>query len=69
MLRLAMKAIPLRHDTQPLDILFEDDHLIAVNKPPGLLTAPKHRYIVSLTLKIHHHPVFPERVHHPLFPE
>lgn len=47
MLRLAMKAIPLRHDVRSLDIVFEDDHIIAVNKPPGVLTAPKHRYIVS----------------------
>jgi 23S rRNA-/tRNA-specific pseudouridylate synthase len=48
MLRLAMKAIPLRHDAEPLEILFEDDHLLALNKPPGVLTAPKHRYMVSL---------------------
>ena len=46
MLRLAMKAIPLRHDDVPLDVLFEDEHLLAVNKPPGVLTAPKHRYAV-----------------------
>jgi hypothetical protein len=46
MLRLAMKAIPLRHDAEPLEILFEDDHLLALNKPPGVLTAPKHRYMV-----------------------
>ena len=46
MLRLAMKAIPLRHDAEPLEILFEDDHLLALNKPPGVLTAPKHRYLV-----------------------
>ncbi|WP_369409141.1 RluA family pseudouridine synthase [Deinococcus arboris] len=24
----------------PLDVLFEDDHLIAVNKPPGMVTHP-----------------------------
>jgi hypothetical protein len=48
MLRLAMKAIPLRHDTEGLEILFEDDHLLALNKPPGVLTAPKHRYMVGL---------------------
>ena len=24
----------------PFDILFEDDHLVAVNKPPGMLTLP-----------------------------
>ncbi len=46
MLRLAMKAIPLRHDDVPLNVLFEDEHLLAVNKPPGVLTAPKHRYAV-----------------------
>jgi 23S rRNA-/tRNA-specific pseudouridylate synthase len=47
MLRLAMKAIPLRHDAEPLEVLFEDDHLLALNKPPGVLTAPKHRYMVK----------------------
>ncbi len=46
MLRLAMKAIPLRHDAEPLEVLFEDEHLLALNKPPGALTAPKHRYLV-----------------------
>ncbi len=27
----------------PLDILFEDDHIIVINKPIGLLTHPSHR--------------------------
>lgn len=53
MLRLAMKAIPLRHDAEPLDILFEDEHLIAFNKPPGVLTAPKHRYMVRTPSQDH----------------
>jgi len=50
-LRLAMKAIPLRHDDVPLAVLFEDEHLLAVNKPPGVLTAPKHRYAVRLRFR------------------
>ena len=32
-------------------VLYEDDHLIALNKPPGVLTAPKHRYVVSYVLQ------------------
>ena len=27
-------------------VLFEDEALIAVNKPPGVTTAPKHRFLV-----------------------
>lgn len=53
MLRLAMKAIPLRHDAEPLEILFEDEHLLALNKPPGVLTAPKHRYMVRPSCSYH----------------
>ena len=29
-----------------LQILYEDDWLLAVNKPPGIITAPKHRFQV-----------------------
>ena len=25
-------------------MLYEDEHLLAVNKPPGLRTAPRHKY-------------------------
>lgn len=47
MLRLAMKSIPLKHDEAELKILYEDEHLLAVNKTPGVLTAPKHRFVVG----------------------
>jgi 23S rRNA pseudouridine1911/1915/1917 synthase len=32
-------------DPDPVDVVFEDDDVIAVNKPAGVITAPKHRYI------------------------
>lgn len=44
MMRLAMKKVPLIIDEAPLEILYEDEHLLAVNKVPGVLTAPKHRF-------------------------
>jgi 23S rRNA pseudouridine1911/1915/1917 synthase len=37
------KRRPARHRTGELDILYEDDDLIAVNKPPGLLAVPLER--------------------------
>jgi 23S rRNA pseudouridine1911/1915/1917 synthase len=37
------KRRPGRHRTEELDILYEDDDLIAVNKPPGLLAVPLER--------------------------
>jgi 23S rRNA pseudouridine1911/1915/1917 synthase len=37
------KRKPGRHRTDDLDILYEDDDLIAVNKPPGLLAVPLER--------------------------
>jgi 23S rRNA pseudouridine1911/1915/1917 synthase len=42
----------------PLDILFEDDHLILVNKPPGLVVhpAPGHRGGTLLNALLHHCP-------------
>lgn len=43
-LRLAMKKIPLKHDDVELEVLYEDEHLLAVNKVAGVLTAPKHRF-------------------------
>ena len=46
MMRMAMKAIPLQYDNDDVIVLYEDDHLIVVNKPPNLLTAPKHRWMV-----------------------
>jgi 23S rRNA pseudouridine1911/1915/1917 synthase len=39
-------ALPLRRTLEPqdafLDILFEDDHLLVVNKPPGIVVHPTH---------------------------
>ena len=43
-LKLAMRAVPLAADDEPVEVLFEDAHLIAFAKPAGLITAPKHRY-------------------------
>ncbi|KAK9830793.1 hypothetical protein WJX74_007500 [Apatococcus lobatus] len=40
----AMKSIPLVADEEPIDILYEDEWLLAANKPPGIITAPKHRF-------------------------
>lgn len=39
-----MRAVPLPGDPIPVDVLYEDEHLLAVNKPAGLITAPKHRF-------------------------
>lgn len=41
-----MAAVPLAADPSgpPLEVLYEDEHFIAVNKPPGLHTAPIHRF-------------------------
>lgn len=44
LLRSAMRAVPLAADQDPIDVLYEDDDLLAVNKPPGVISAPKHRY-------------------------
>jgi 23S rRNA pseudouridine1911/1915/1917 synthase len=33
---------PIEADRSPLTILFEDEHLVVVNKPPGLVVHPTH---------------------------
>ncbi len=45
-LQRAMASVPLASDPggDPLDIVFEDEHFLAVNKPVGLHTAPIHRF-------------------------
>ncbi|GIL58411.1 hypothetical protein Vafri_13545 [Volvox africanus] len=45
-LQRAMAAVPLASDPSgpPLDVVFEDEHFLAVNKPVGLHTAPIHRF-------------------------
>ena len=48
LLRVAMKSVPLVADSQPVEVIYEDEALLAVNKPPGLCTAPRHRFEVSL---------------------
>ena len=40
----AQRSIPLVADHDPIDVIYEDDDFIAVNKPWGVVTAPKHRY-------------------------
>lgn len=43
-LRLKSKSIPLVADKEPLEILFEDDKFLAVNKPAFLKMHPSHRF-------------------------
>lgn len=43
-LAAAIRATPLTADTHPVTILHEDDHVVALAKPAGIITAPKHRY-------------------------
>lgn len=45
LLQFAMRAVPLAADPHPVEVLYEDADLLAVNKPPGVITAPKHRYV------------------------
>ena len=39
----ATRGTAMRREEIPLDILFEDNHLIVVNKPAGMLMHPSHR--------------------------
>lgn len=43
-LRLRSRAIPLVADKDPLDIIFEDDRFLVVNKPSFLKMHPSHRF-------------------------
>eukprot|EP00746_Dinoflagellata_sp_MGD_P061046 gnl/MRDRNA2_/MRDRNA2_258724_c0_seq1.p1 gnl/MRDRNA2_/MRDRNA2_258724_c0~~gnl/MRDRNA2_/MRDRNA2_258724_c0_seq1.p1 ORF type:complete len:496 (+),score=81.37 gnl/MRDRNA2_/MRDRNA2_258724_c0_seq1:223-1710(+) len=46
LIRNAMKSIPLvADDPSQLYVIFEDDELLAVGKPPGLRTMPVHRFL------------------------
>lgn len=45
--KMAQKAIPLVADSDPVEVIYEDDDIIAVNKPAGVISAPKHRFTVS----------------------
>lgn len=44
LLNAALRAVPLLPDFTPLDVVYEGGGLLAVNKPPGIQTAPAHRY-------------------------
>jgi 23S rRNA-/tRNA-specific pseudouridylate synthase len=55
LLRQAMRSVPIAVDHEtPLDVVYEDEDFIAVNKPVGFHTAPIHRWqggsIVSILL-------------------
>lgn len=43
-LRLRSRAIPLVADFDPLDIIFEDDTYLVVNKPSFIKMHPSHRF-------------------------
>lgn len=43
---MAQKAMPLVGDPEPVEVIYEDADVIAVNKPPSVISAPKHRYTV-----------------------
>lgn len=47
------KELSLEPENIPLDILFEDEHLIAINKPPGMVVhpapgSPNHTFVNAL---------------------
>lgn len=43
-LRLHSKSIPLVADSEPLDVIHEDDNFLVVNKPAFLKMHPSHRF-------------------------
>lgn len=43
-LKAAMKGIPIPADMDPIEIIYEDDFVLGINKPPFVITAPKHRF-------------------------
>ncbi len=45
LLKAALRNVPLAADHDPIEVVFEDDDFIALNKPYGVITAPKHRYV------------------------
>ncbi len=48
--KMAQRAIPLVADLDPVEVIYEDEDIIAVNKPAGVISAPKHRFTVSEAL-------------------
>lgn len=54
-------ALPLQAENIALDILFEDDYLIVVNKPPGMVVHPSHGHDSGTLVHalLHHCPNLP----------
>ena len=44
LVKRARKDIPLVADSDPIEVIYEDEYVIAVNKPPHLRFAPRHRW-------------------------
>ena len=44
MLKMAIKHWPMVMDHDEVDIVYEDEYMIVVNKPEGIATAPRHRH-------------------------
>lgn len=45
LMQRAPRSIRLVSDPQPVHVVYEDDHFLAVMKPPGLRSAPVHRFM------------------------
>jgi 23S rRNA pseudouridine1911/1915/1917 synthase len=43
-LKAAMKGIPIPADEDPIEVIYEDDFILGLHKPPFVITAPKHRF-------------------------
>lgn len=54
LLKRAMASIPLVADADgpPLQLLFEDEHIVVVNKPPRMQTAPVHRSAPTIASRL-----------------
>ncbi len=54
-------ALQLTPEAIPLDILFEDEHLLIVNKPPGMVVHPSHGHDSGTLVHalLHHCPDLP----------
>lgn len=46
-LRLYSKSIPLVVDKEPLDVIYEDEYYLCVNKPDFVKMHPAHRSVIS----------------------
>jgi len=54
-------TLPLQAEDIPLNILFEDEHLIVINKPPGMVVHPSHGHDSGTLVHalLHHCPNLP----------